>query len=372
MSGYTGPIISVDFSPTAIADLSLKHEGLPMLQYEVADVRNMPQYPTAFFDAVLDKGTLDALMCGDQADTNVDDMLQEASRVLRPGGCLIEVTYGSPGSRLPRLDDPDFGWTVAIYTIEKLRILSSHSPKSKAAKARKLLAHCKGGPVAAVEAAAGVPSDEVPEASVADGSAAMAVAATEPSADELSAVSEARVESVDLDAAAGKQYVHGQRDATQHQTAPSEAQPSSELPVQGKTVTTAPKTSAAPAQQNVMQRMEAAGSEQPWRDTDHYAASEDLPVDSTPPAKQPQPEGIYKPATGPRGLAPAHEAAAGACSLGQQQTAVLPPHIQGPFTPGSKDVIDLLINDDLHFVYVCHKAGPSTQSAQHVTGLRLS
>eukprot|EP00891_Asterochloris_glomerata_P007145 jgi/Astpho2/7145/Aster-01471 len=103
MSGYTGPIISVDFSPTAIADLSLKHEGLPMLQYEVADVRNMPQYPTAFFDAVLDKGTLDALMCGDQADTNVDDMLQEASRVLRPGGCLIEVTYGSPGSRLPRL-----------------------------------------------------------------------------------------------------------------------------------------------------------------------------------------------------------------------------------------------------------------------------
>ena len=66
------------------------------------------------------------------------------------------------------------------------------------------------------------------------------------------------------------------------------------------------------------------------------AASEDLPVDSTPPAKQPQPEGIYKPATGPRGLAPAHEAAAGACSLGQQQTAVLPPHIQGPFTPGSK------------------------------------
>lgn len=112
----------------------------------------MPQYPTAFFDAVLDKGTLDALMCGDQADTNVDDMLQEASRwvcgtsrclsdqsahtlccslaghkphnrprsghiggcaegitcachcrVLRPGGCLIEVTYGSPGSRLPRL-----------------------------------------------------------------------------------------------------------------------------------------------------------------------------------------------------------------------------------------------------------------------------
>ena len=40
----------------------------------------MPQYPTAFFDAVLDKGTLDALMCGDQADNNVDDMLQEASR----------------------------------------------------------------------------------------------------------------------------------------------------------------------------------------------------------------------------------------------------------------------------------------------------
>ena len=60
---------------------TLEHERAPKnLSPLFAFCRNMPQYPTAFFDAVVDKGTLDALMCGDQADSNVDDMLQEASR----------------------------------------------------------------------------------------------------------------------------------------------------------------------------------------------------------------------------------------------------------------------------------------------------
>ena len=113
---------------------------------------------------------------------------------------LLVAAAHNNAARACHADDPDFGWTVVIYTIEKLRILPSHSPKSKAAKARKLLSHQKAGSPAAVAAAAGVPSDGVPEASVVDATAAMAVAATEP-ADERSAASEAAVESVNLNAA---------------------------------------------------------------------------------------------------------------------------------------------------------------------------
>ena len=128
--------------------------------------------------------------------------------------CTAPSALAAPGLLIYRAchaDDPDFGWTVVIYTIQKLRILPSHSPNSKAAKARKLLSHQKAGSPAAVEAAAGVPSGPVPKASVADGSAAMPAATTQPAllaaaepAGELSAASKAAVRSVDLEATSGR------------------------------------------------------------------------------------------------------------------------------------------------------------------------
>ena len=48
---------------------------------------------------VLDKGTLDALLCGDAAEDDADRMLREVSRVLQPGGVYLMITSQAPQGR---------------------------------------------------------------------------------------------------------------------------------------------------------------------------------------------------------------------------------------------------------------------------------
>lgn len=68
------------------------------MKYEVMDVCNMT-YEDDSFDVAVDKSTIDALLCGDNAYLNVAKMLKEVQRVLKPGGCYIAISYGKPESR---------------------------------------------------------------------------------------------------------------------------------------------------------------------------------------------------------------------------------------------------------------------------------
>ncbi len=56
-------------------------------------------YPDGSFDAVVDKGTLDSLLCGDNSTTNASRYCSEAARVLKPGGVFLVVSYGIPENR---------------------------------------------------------------------------------------------------------------------------------------------------------------------------------------------------------------------------------------------------------------------------------
>jgi hypothetical protein len=46
------------------------------MNYEVMDVTDM-KYPDGFFDLAIDKSTIDALLCGDNAFLNVAKMTNE-------------------------------------------------------------------------------------------------------------------------------------------------------------------------------------------------------------------------------------------------------------------------------------------------------
>ena len=57
-----------------------------LMEFKTADVRDMSNlFASSSFDVVLDKGTLDALLCADDADGNARRMTSEVLRVLRPG-----------------------------------------------------------------------------------------------------------------------------------------------------------------------------------------------------------------------------------------------------------------------------------------------
>lgn len=94
------------------------HAGLLGLLYEVADCRNMPQYGDGSFSGgVLDKGTLDALLCGDSDEADSEDMLRECWRVLAGGSSYICITYAPPRSRLQYLLRLGLEWDVYFYEV---------------------------------------------------------------------------------------------------------------------------------------------------------------------------------------------------------------------------------------------------------------
>jgi hypothetical protein len=73
----------------------------------------MPQYAGASFASILDKGTLDALLCGDAADADAGAMLGECWRLLAGGGAYLMVTSAAPRARLPFLQVGAARWLPA-------------------------------------------------------------------------------------------------------------------------------------------------------------------------------------------------------------------------------------------------------------------
>ena len=56
------------------------------------------------FDTVLDKATMDSILCGENSMSNIASFLSEVSRVLTPKGVFITVSYGTPENRMCYLD----------------------------------------------------------------------------------------------------------------------------------------------------------------------------------------------------------------------------------------------------------------------------
>ena len=67
--------------------------------WDAMDVCDMT-YPDSSFDLIVDKSTIDALLCGrKEASYNVALMLKECQRVLKTGGYYFGVSYGAPENR---------------------------------------------------------------------------------------------------------------------------------------------------------------------------------------------------------------------------------------------------------------------------------
>lgn len=64
-------------------------------------------FPDESFNTVIDKGTLDSVLCGEGSTANVAKMCMEISRVLKPNGVYFICSYGVPDNRLQvRIDHP--------------------------------------------------------------------------------------------------------------------------------------------------------------------------------------------------------------------------------------------------------------------------
>ena len=82
------------------------------------DARDMKDFQNETFDLAIDKSTIDALLCGNQAFTNVALMTKEISRILKTGGIYFIISYGRPEYRLFHLQRKHLAFDIEVIEIE--------------------------------------------------------------------------------------------------------------------------------------------------------------------------------------------------------------------------------------------------------------
>ena len=109
---------NIDFCKNVIKDMKEHTKDRKGMVFEQMDVKNIT-YKDEMFDLIIDKSTIDSLLCGESSFMNVATMTKEISRVLKTGGYYVIISYGSPEDRMPHLEREHLGFEINIYTIKQ-------------------------------------------------------------------------------------------------------------------------------------------------------------------------------------------------------------------------------------------------------------
>jgi RAT1-interacting protein len=111
-------IANIDISSVVIEQMSKRYDDVPNMTWHQMNVCAL-DFSDETFAAIIDKGTIDCVLCGEHAVVATSTMLSEAWRVLKPKGHYIGISYGAPDCRLPLFAQEDCTWRVAHYSVPK-------------------------------------------------------------------------------------------------------------------------------------------------------------------------------------------------------------------------------------------------------------
>ena len=110
-------VYNIDISPVVIEQMSLRNSvKRPELKWEVMDVRNM-RYPSNYFDLIIDKSTIDALLCGESSFLNTALMMKECQRILKPDAAYFSISYGTPENRALHYKRANLKFNVSTFKL---------------------------------------------------------------------------------------------------------------------------------------------------------------------------------------------------------------------------------------------------------------
>ncbi|GAU32171.1 hypothetical protein TSUD_68420 [Trifolium subterraneum] len=115
-AGYTS-ITNVDFSKVVISDMLRRNiRSRPLMRWRVMDMTSM-QFEDEAFDAVVDKGGLDALMEPELGPDLGNQYLLEVKRVLKPGGKFVCLTLAESHVLDILFSKFRLGWKMSVNAI---------------------------------------------------------------------------------------------------------------------------------------------------------------------------------------------------------------------------------------------------------------
>jgi ubiquinone/menaquinone biosynthesis C-methylase UbiE len=127
--GYSH-ITNIDISDVIIEHMRKRYTEsemgrAPCVRWLAMDAQDL-SFENDSFDLIIEKGTVDALVCRDNSDEVLFHIFSESFRVLKPGGCLLLVTHSAPRERLDLLDSEAFpfelSWHKIAYSLSALVI----------------------------------------------------------------------------------------------------------------------------------------------------------------------------------------------------------------------------------------------------------
>ena len=111
-------IMNIDYSEICVKQMNDRYGDFPEMKFICMDCRDIV-FESGIFDLVIDKGTLDSILCSEGASDNAHKTLKEICRVLKPGGTYFCVSYGVPEYRLHYLSWTEYGWTIVTEKVKK-------------------------------------------------------------------------------------------------------------------------------------------------------------------------------------------------------------------------------------------------------------
>ena len=86
-------IISIDISNIVIEQMKNKYKNNEKLKWETMDCTKL-NFPSEYFDLIIDKGTIDALYCCKDFRQQISQTIEEINKVLKHQSKYISISYG--------------------------------------------------------------------------------------------------------------------------------------------------------------------------------------------------------------------------------------------------------------------------------------